>query len=117
MADPLTEEHAEDVLRNGRATIAPARFPLTGPLTPLNEEAGFVPEDVPETIRAELERARAAGEQPYVHSSDVDRSVPAEEPVPAEETPEPAEETPVPAEETPEPDPAIDEIDAILNAP
>ena len=71
LADPLPEKQAKTVLDNGRQTVAPARYPLTGYLTGLNDPSvtNSTPDEFP--INKAL-RETPEGKTPYVHFSDID---------------------------------------------
>ncbi|MBR4616475.1 MAG: hypothetical protein IKO55_12775, partial [Kiritimatiellae bacterium] len=71
LADPLPEKAAKKVLQNGEQTVAPARYPLTGYLTGLNDmtDTNAVPPG------SAIERAiieTPEGKTPYIHFSDVE---------------------------------------------
>lgn len=71
LADPMPEKAARQVLENARQTVTPARYPLTGYLTGLNDPSvtNGTPADFP------LNRALGEtpeGQVPYVHYSDID---------------------------------------------
>ena len=74
LADPLPEKAAKKVLKNGEQTVAPARYPLTGYLTGLNDmtDTNSVPPG------SAIERAiieTPEGKTPYVHFSDVEQKI------------------------------------------
>ncbi|MBQ6923774.1 MAG: type II secretion system secretin GspD [Kiritimatiellae bacterium] len=68
LADPLKPKQARKVLENGKDTVVPPRYPLTGYLTGLNDEklVNVVP-----AISNAVEQT-PPGEVPYVHFSDID---------------------------------------------
>ena len=80
VADPVPEKAHKHVLENGRHTVLPPRYPLSGALSDLNEEYGLTPEAVEPANGAEPE-AKAA--EPSAGEA---------------QTAEPAETAPAPAE-------------------
>lgn len=74
LADPLPEKEARKVLENGKKTVTPARYPLTGYLTGLNEIE--VTNDVPADTAINRALIDAESDRtPYVHFSDVDNEI------------------------------------------
>ena len=71
LADPLPDKAAKQVLKNAGQTVTPARYPLTGYLTGLNDPSvtNGTPDDFP--INKAL-RETSEGKVPYVHYSDID---------------------------------------------
>ena len=71
LADPLSEKTAQNVRKNAEQTVAPARYPLTGYLTGLNDPSvtNGTPDDFP--INKAL-RETPEGKVPFVHYSDID---------------------------------------------
>ena len=68
LADPLDPNQARKVLENGKETVVPPRYPLTGYLTGLNDTnlVNVVP-----AISNAVEQT-PPGQVPYIHFSDID---------------------------------------------
>lgn len=75
LADPLPEKKAQHIRENAEQTVAPANYPGTGYLTPLNTEEQLkdLPEDHP--LKKADEDATETGNESYVHFSDVDSKI------------------------------------------
>ena len=83
LADPLPEKAAKKVLQNGEQTVAPARYPLTGYLTGLNDltDTNAVP---PGSAIEKAIMETPEGKTPYIHFSEVEGEIRESEPPPPE---------------------------------
>ncbi len=72
IADPIPQSRAREILENGRKTVAPPRYPLTGYLTGLNDENSLSQEPDATMIREEMSEAEYDRRLPYIHYSDID---------------------------------------------